>query len=275
MPSRPVFPVISERMPILGRRRRFGSREAAAPPVAIDSRDVTRETRPAGGGVEGFDTEAAHAINRARLAHLASLDLPLDGRSVLDVGGGPGHLAQFFVKRGCRVVSTDAREENIARMRELYPALDGHVADVEEDDLRQFGRFEIVFCYGLLYHLENPVRALRNILGVCDDLLLLETMVCDSSAAVLRVEDEYLSANQALRGVAHRPSPSWIAMVLDRLGFHHVYSTRTPPDHPDYAVEWRDNLETGRDGHLLREIFVASASPVASTALVPLVRAAE
>jgi SAM-dependent methyltransferase len=238
---------------------------------SVVSRDVAAEERPRDGGVESFDTEGARAINEARLAHLASLGLPLEGRRVLDVGGGPGHLAQFFVDRGCSVISTDARQENIDRMRDLYPALEGHVADVEEDDLAQFGHFDVVFCYGLLYHLENPVRALRNIVGVCGDLLLLETMVCDSSAAVIRVEDEYLSANQALRGIAHRPSSSWIAMVLDRLGFHHVYAARTPPDHPDYVFERRDNLDTARDGHLLRGIFVASPSEVLSDRLVPLV----
>jgi SAM-dependent methyltransferase len=247
------------------------------PPIRleIESRDVANEARPADGGVESFDTEGADAINRARLEHLESLGLPLEGKTVLDVGGGPGHLAQFFVERGCRVVSVDARPENIARMHELYPTLEGHVADVEEDDLTRFGRFDVVFCYGLLYHLENPVRALRSIVAACDGLLLLETMVCDTSAAVLRIEDEYLSANQALRGIAHRPSPAWIAMTLDRIGFRNVYAARTPPAHPDYVFEWHDNLYTARDGHLLRGIYVASTSRIDNENLVPLVQVAE
>jgi len=259
-------------------RLRLGQSRSRHDPVTsldVPARDVERESRPEGGGVEGFDTADAHAINKARLEHLASLQLPLSRRRVLDVGAGPGHLAQFFVERGCDVVSTDAREENIERMRELYPSHSGHVADVENADFEAFGRFEVVFCYGLLYHLENPARALRNVSSVCDDLLLLETMVTDSSKPILRLEDEYLSANQALRGIAHRPSPSWVAMLLNRIGFRHVFIARTPPDHPDYKFEWLDDGTTARDGHLLRAIFVASRTDLASEHLVPLIEAGE
>jgi hypothetical protein len=77
--------------------------------------------------------------------------------------------------------------------------------DVEEP-LVGLSPFEVVFCYGTLYHLENPVRALRNMADVCDELLLLETLVCDSPLPVARLDDETLSLNQALRGMAIRPS---------------------------------------------------------------------
>ena len=240
---------------------------------SITTRDVEAEDRPGDGGLEGFETPDAHAINRARLEHLDSLGLDLSRRSVLDVGAGPAHLAQFFVERGCRIVSTDARSENVEQARALYPGHDARVLDVERDDLAALGRFDVVFCYGLLYHLEDPLLVLRKLAHVCDDLFLLETMVCDSELAVLRLEDEYLSLNQALRGIAHRPSPAWIAMAFDRIGIHNVYLALTPPQHPDYEVDWRNNLDTARDGHLLRAIFVASRTPLTNDRLVPLVAA--
>ena len=257
---------------LLGRQPQSAAKKPPTAPVA--ARDLEREARPVDGGVEGFDTEDAKAINQARLDHLASLQLPLTGRRVLDVGSGPAHLAQFFVERGCSVLSTDARQENIDRMRELYPEHEGQVADVEDADFTAFGQFDVVFCYGLLYHLENPLRALRNVAAVCDDLLLLETMVCDSSAPVLRLDDEYLSANQALRGLAHRPSPSWVGMALNRIGFRYVFIAREPPAYPDYRFEWRDDGTTTRDGHNLRAIFVASRKPLDNDRLVPIVEAA-
>jgi hypothetical protein len=58
--------------------------------------------------------------------------------------------------------------------------------------------------------------------AVRNDLLLIETMVCDSRAPVLRFEDETTSVNQALRGLAHRPSPSYLATALNRIGFDQV-----------------------------------------------------
>jgi SAM-dependent methyltransferase len=239
----------------------------------VAARYVENEPPPAGGGLEGFETPEAHRINRARLEHLASLGLPLERRSVLDVGSGPGHLAQFFVERGCRVLSTDSRTENVERLRELYPAHEAEKLDVEYDPIEPLGNFDVIFCYGLLYHLENPALALRKLTGACDELLLLETMVCDSPLPILRLEDEYLSLNQAMRGIAHRPSPAWVAMVFDRIGMHNVYLAAEPPAHPDYQFDWKDDLATERDGHLLRAIFVASRAPVDNDRLVPLVKA--
>jgi hypothetical protein len=66
--------------------------------------------------------------------------------------------------------------------------------------------------------------------------------------------------NQTLRGLAHRPSPTYLAIALNRTGFDYVYGATNPPDHPDYRFSWLNNLETVRDGALLRGIFVASRS---------------
>ena len=225
--------------------------------------EVEPDAGPAPGGVEVFDTIAATQLNQARLDHLATLGLPLERQRVLDAGGGPGHLAQFFVERDCSVVSIDARPGNIARLRTLYPSLDGRVLDVERDDLTPLGRFDVVFCYGLLYHLENPLLALRNMAAVCDGLLLIETQVCDSSAAVLLLVTERECSNQGLRGLAHRPSPTYVATVLERIGLRYVYRTTKPPRHPDFEVEWRDDLACSRDQHLLRYVFVASRAALA------------
>jgi len=224
-------------------------------------RQVSAERRPEGGGVESFDTDAALELNKARLTHLASLDLSIDGRAVLEVGGGVGRLTGFFVDRGCSVVVTEARAENVTELRRRLPTVDARKADVEES-LKHLGRFDVVFCYGVLYHLESPLRALRNMAEVCDDLLLIETMVCDSRSAVLRLEDEPKSVNQALRGLAHRPSRPYLAIALNRVGFDHVYAATDPPDHPDYRFSWLDNMDTSRDGALLRGVFIASRSPL-------------
>ena len=221
-----------------------------------------------GGGVEVFDSEDALAINAARMAHLDSLGLPIAGRSVLDVGCGVGRLAQFFVERGCSVTCVDGRAENIASLQSRYPGLPARVANVETDSLASLGRFDIVFCYGLFYHLENPIGALRNMAEACAGLLLLETVVTDHTEPILRLLDEAVeTANQALAGLATRPSPAYVVMALNRLGFPYVYAAKHPPQHPDFQFDWRNDLEFSRDGHLLRCIFVASRQPLNSPEL--------
>lgn len=229
------------------------------------------EVIPPEGGPETFDQKAASEINHARLAHLESLQLPLEGRSVLDVGCGVGHLAQFFVRKNCNVLCLDARPENIARARELYPGLEAHVANIEIDVLSRFGTFDVVFSYGLLYHLENPIAGLRNMASVSKELLLLETVVCDHALPILQIEDETLSFSQALRGLGSRPSPSYVTMALNRLGFRFVYAPNVPPTHQDFRFEWKNNLDVRREGHLLRCVFVASRIELHNQHLISLV----
>src|SRR5580692_2886529 len=151
---------------------------------------VQRSTPVLDVGVSVFDAPEAIAINEARLAHLESLGLPLAGRSVIDVGCGVGHLARFFVERGCRTTCVDGRAENIESLRDRLPGVEARVADIETDSLSQFGEFEIVFCYGLLYHTADPMAALRNMADACKNLLILETIVTDHELPLLRLEDE-------------------------------------------------------------------------------------
>jgi hypothetical protein len=139
---------------------------------------------------------------------------------------------------------------------------------VETDSLLVFGQFDIVFCYGLLYHLENPVAGLRNMAQAARELLLLDTVVIDYPEPVLRLVDEpFRTRNQALGGMGSRPSPAFAAMALARAGFPYVYAPKYPPNHPDYQFDWLHDLASWRDGRLLRAMFVASRWRLASRTL--------
>lgn len=54
-----------------------------------------------------FTNSHYQRINQRRLEHLASLHLPLENRSVLEVGAGIGDLTSFFLDRNCEVVITE------------------------------------------------------------------------------------------------------------------------------------------------------------------------
>jgi hypothetical protein len=43
--------------------------------------------------------------------------------------------------------------------------------------LMELGIFEVIHCYGLLYHLHNPQPALEAMARVCSHLMVLETCV--------------------------------------------------------------------------------------------------
>ena len=59
--------------------------------------------------------------NQRRLEHLSSLGLNSAGSTVLEVGAGIGDHTSFFVDRGCKVVTNDARQQNIEILRSRYP----------------------------------------------------------------------------------------------------------------------------------------------------------
>ena len=74
--------------------------------------------------------------------------------------------------------------------------------------------------------------------------------------------------NQSLGSFGCRPSPSWVAMALNRVGFPYVYAPKTPPEHEDFRFEWRNNLDFMRDGHPIRCIFVAARQALENSNLV-------
>ncbi len=250
--------------------RRRGHERLFPYPVAVRRRLIEAEGVPAPTGTEAFDTPEALAINRARLSHLASLRLPVKGKRVLDVGCGVGHLAQFFVEQGCPVVCVDGRTENIASLRSRYPSLEAYVLDVEKEPLSRFGCFPLVFSYGMLYHLENPLAGIRNMAEACSEIMLLETMVCDHTLPLMRLAEESRAANQALWGFGSRPTPSFVVAALNQAGFEFVYAPTYPPEHQDFRFRWRNKLDVSRGGYPLRCIFVASRRELAQPHLVQL-----
>ncbi len=252
--------------------QKMGVRAVPPHPAQVRHRAVKSEGVPRRGGLEVFDAPEALAINDARMSHLESLGLALAGKRVLDAGCGVGHLASRLERMGCRVVCVDGREANIASLRTRYPTLEAHVANVENEPLARFGRFDAVFSYGLLYHLENPLEGLRNLESVCDELMLLETIICDHELPLVRVEDEGFGMNQALGGLGCRPTPHYVVLALNRVGFLHVYAPASPPEHQDFRFEWRNNLDCSRDGHPLRCVFVASRKELKNRRLVSLLK---
>jgi FkbM family methyltransferase len=233
------------------------------------------EFLPQGGrGTEVFETPEARRINLARLDHLARMGLQLERKSVLDVGCGVGHLSRFFTERGCRVTCVDARSENLARLKAIYPGTDTHVVHAERNPLANLGRFDVVFCYGMLYHTENPIAALRNMASCCRELLLLETVVTDHPLPLAQLVDEPNSTNnQAASGFGCRPTAAFVAMALTRMGFGFVYTSSEQPDFADFQFSWKGDGAWKRDGHLLRRVFVASRTRLSNHNLTLLLEA--
>jgi SAM-dependent methyltransferase len=197
--------------------------------------------------------------NQRRQEHLTTLGLPLAGRSVLEVGAGIGDHTSFFIDRGCAVVITEAREANLAILRRRFPGRPVRRLDLDAPDHTFTERFDVVYCYGVLYHLSRPAEALAYLAGRCDGLLLLETCVTPGDEVALNPEAEAAHRpSQASSGLGCRPTRPWVMAELSR-HFEHAYVTTTQPWHEEFPLDWSQPSEPGR---LTRSVFVASRDPI-------------
>lgn len=210
----------------------------------------------------GFLEADALAINKARMEHLATLHLPIEGKSVLEVGAGIGLLSGFFEDRGCRVLSTDARPENVAEIKKRYPRREVATLDLEQPaEVAALGKFDIVFCYGTLYHLASPEPALQAMSGV-SDMILLETCLSAGEGEESPNVAEELTHNQAFSGTGSRPTRAWVVNRLKRF-WGNGYISVTQPRHPDFPLDWTVPSSAPNT----RAIFVGSRTPLTNPLL--------
>lgn len=179
-----------------------------------------------------FRTDAALRINARRLEHLAWMDLDVHGQRVLEVGAGEGMLTSFFLDRGCEVTVTDGRARNVRRLRSRFPGRPVLLLDLERPWPPEVTRHPIVFCYGTLYHLEQPLLALARLCAAASELLLLESMV--GSGALAR--EPSWERNQSVTGAGCRPTWASLAKALSG-AMPFAYEPVALPAHEDYPSE--------------------------------------
>ena len=214
-------------------------------------------------GVEFTNDTYQRYIHR-RLEHLATLGLPIPGHSVLELGSGTGELTSYFIDRGCHVTATEVRADALEHIKQRYPFIRVCRLDLDAPD-PSLGRFDIVFCYGLLYHLARPAEALRYMAEHCSGFLLIETRVSYGDEDESYPQDEPADCHtQSAHGIGCRPTRAW---VYNRLSehFEFVYVPKTQPWREHYPLDWSDRPETER---LSNAIFIGSRNILDSPMLL-------
>jgi SAM-dependent methyltransferase len=107
----------------------------------------------------------------------------LKGRRVLDLGCNAGYWSLAAIDAGCdQVVGIDGRAMHIEQANLVFEVkgVDNDRFAFQEGDLfkvdwSSLGRFDVVLCLGLLYHVAKPVELFEKIASVNDDLLVVDT----------------------------------------------------------------------------------------------------
>lgn len=155
---------------------------------ARDSEELQRRVSAAGDWYEQviFANGARTPGRSPSTRKLEALALPgrLDGYSVLDVGAYEGFYSAHMEQRGASVTANDHYVWNASgstarsNFELLRSAVGGKYKTLEVDIFDLSGpRHDIVLFLGVLYHLENPVEALRRVHGLASRVVVFETLV--------------------------------------------------------------------------------------------------
>jgi len=154
--------------------------------------------------------------------------------SALDAGCGLGFFSALLQQDAFEVLGIDGRAVNIDEARKRYPAIPFELRDLEDSTACRLGSFDLVLCFGLLYHLENPLRAIRHLRALTSKVLLLETMCVPQQHPFALLRHEFHTDDQSLTDLAFYPSETCLVKMLYRAGFANVYRVLPPPDHDDF-----------------------------------------
>ncbi len=115
----------------------------------------------------------------------------LTGKYCLDIACNEGYFAHLLFRRGARVKGVDIRETNIERAKKLQMLLGFDSArlvfQLEDflDNTDEPNTYDLTFFLGLLYHLENPMGAIRKLYQITRTLSVIETQLTRQIAPVI------------------------------------------------------------------------------------------
>jgi SAM-dependent methyltransferase len=207
-----------------------------------------------------FDQKHYESLNTSRAAVvtrlLSELKDKLSLRTAIDVGCGFGYFSGLLDSLGLEVTAVDGREENVEECRRRFPKIPFHWCNVEDPAILRLGKFDLVLCFGLLYHLENPFLAIRHLRALATKLLLAESVIFPGSEPVMGLVEEGHLEDQSLNYAAFYPTEACLTKTMYKAGFGSVYRVRKMPDHPDFSPP--KNLRR------VRTMLVASLEPLGS-----------
>lgn len=214
-----------------------------------------------------FDAKHYESLNASRdavvSALLSELMQPLGLRTALDVGCGLGYFSGLLRSLGFEVSAVDGRQQNVEEAQRRFPQIPFRRCDAQDVALRELGKFDLIFCFGLLYHLENPMLTVRHLHAMTQQLLLVEAVIYPGEQPIMALVDEGPTEDQGLNHIAFYPTEACLVKMLYRSGFSSVYGFNIQPSHPEYIA--------GNKTRRTRTMLAASIEPVRSRFLEYLV----
>ena len=214
---------------------------------------------PSGQVTTTYDGGALDAIHATRLAMLqaalrAHLGDSLGAHTAIDIACHQGWFSTKLAEMGVRdVLAVDARAEHVADATLIRDALGLRNLRVQQSDVHALsaqttGRFDIVLMLGLIYHLENPVGALRTARALTKRICLVETQIVPGmtgmvdygsyrfvrplkgSFGIIDETEETHGPEASTTGICLVPSLEALLWIMRKIGFSRVEVLDPPAD---------------------------------------------
>jgi tRNA (mo5U34)-methyltransferase len=214
---------------------------------------------PDGSSTSTYHDDEIHVIHNTRWQMLESylkrnLGVDKSALSALDLASHQGWFSVNMARSGfSSVLGIDARQSHVddsSLISNIY-GMDhlsfqqGDIHDLKSDEL---GKFDVVLMLGLLYHLENPVGALRTCRDLCKDLCIIETQIVPGmtgfvdygsyqyvrplkgSFGIIDEMDDTHGPEASVTGISLVPSLDALMWLLEKVGFSSATVIEPPED---------------------------------------------
>lgn len=163
----------------------------------------------------------------------------MEGKSVIDVGCGDGTYTADLLEGGAAsVIGVEPGAEAVDVARKKNSALTGRSLDFQvcnAYDLESLGRtFDVAVVRGVIHHIPDPLRAIRQMCKVAKDILVIEPNGYNPVLKVIEQVSPYHREHQEL-SYTRTKLARWFAEAGGELQSH-IYIGLVPFFCPDWMV---------------------------------------
>lgn len=214
---------------------------------------------PSGKITSTYDDGALDQIHESRLAMLkqvvdARFGAGLAGHNAIDIACHQGWFATKLAEwQADDVLAVDARAEHVADTTLIRDALDLPTLRVLQSNVHALepaalGQFDLVLMLGLIYHLENPIGALRTARALTRHMCVVETQIVPGmsgmvdygsyrfvrplkgSFGIIDETDDTHGPEASTTGICLVPSLEALFWIMRKIGFARVELVPPPED---------------------------------------------
>lgn len=170
-------------------------------------------------------------------SYFAAFKVSLSGKTAIDLACSEGFFTNYFLDKG--LSSIDALElseigiERFHLVRALkgLPPIDVGQVDFELPFWSEAVKksYDIVFCLGILYHMENPTFFMKNVAAITKDVLVLETDTPTTETSFsgrgcfhLNSDTVTIKVGESRKVLEFRPDQIALVYLLHHVGFREV-----------------------------------------------------